>query len=60
MEKCSIAELERVAKEYNADIIIAQEIGIENSEKRETDTYIFWTASDNKNERKQVKMYNST
>ena len=31
MQRCSILELERVAIEMNADIVIAQETGIEDS-----------------------------
>ena len=46
MQRCTITELERVAKEYKADIITAQETGIENSQIIETEEYIFWTASD--------------
>ena len=42
MQRCTIAELERVAKEYNADIITAQETGIENSQVIETKDYIFF------------------
>ena len=48
MQKSSILELDRIVNELNADIILAEETGIENSEKRETDNYIYWTASDAK------------
>merc|ERR1712014_245761 len=36
MQKSSILELDRIANELKADIIVAEETGIENSEKRET------------------------
>ena len=57
MQRCTIAELERVAKEYNADIITVQETAIENSQVIETKDYIFWTASDKTaNEKKDNDM----
>ena len=41
MQRCSILQPERVATEMNADIIIAEETGIENSEVRETENTSF-------------------
>ena len=41
-------EIERVASHYIADIIIAQETCVGNSEYRQTENYNFWTASDKK------------
>ena len=45
MQRCSILELDRVAHKLQADIIIAQETGIENSEFIRSDNYLIWTAS---------------
>ena len=47
MQRCSIMELCRTAKMNNADIFIAQETGIENSESKEIEEYMIWTSSDN-------------
>ena len=56
MLRCSTPELDRVASENDADIVIAQETGIENSEYRETKNYAIWTASDKEaKERKEIQ-----
>ena len=55
MQRCDFLELDRIATHHKADIIIAQETGVENSEFRETENYYFWTASDKKAKKNKEK-----
>ena len=61
MQRGDFMELDRIAKHFDADVIIAEETGIENSEFRETDNYHIWTASDKEaKERKEKSLKQST
>ena len=55
MQRVALDELDRIAMHFEADLIIAQETGIENSEYRETKNFAIWTASDKEAKERKEK-----